>query len=436
MPVEAGPGSAVFAATTATLGSLRVRTMAAGPDTTFARVIALVEEAEANKAEVQRLADRFSAYFLPLVALIAVLTLALRRDPMAVVAVLVVACSCSFALATPIAVLASIGAGAKRGLLIKGGKYLELLAKVDTVLIDKTGTLTLGKPQITDVIPLNGAAPGRVLALAGAAERFSEHPLAEAVRQKCREEALALPAPESFEALPGFGVHAQVEGMAVIVGNERMMPSIPQDPALAELRSQGKTLLFVAAEDTVMGALAATDTLRTDAPHAIEALRALGITDIELLTGDNEQTAAALAGSLGVRYRANLLPEDKLSVVKEYQTRGHTVAMVGDGVNDAPSLAQADIGIAMGSGGSAVAAEAAHIVLLREDWKLIPQAIRIGRRTLRVIKLNILFTGLYNLVGLSLAAAGILPPVLAAAAQSLPDLGILANSSRLLHPRE
>ena len=436
MPVEAGPGSAVFAATTATLGSLRVRTLAAGPDTTFARVIALVEEAEANKAEVQRLADRFSTYFLPLVALIAVLTLALRRDPMAVVAVLVVACSCSIALATPIAVLASIGAGAKRGLLIKGGKYLELLAKVDTVLIDKTGTLTLGKPQITDVVPLNGAAPERVLALAGAAERFSEHPLAEAVRQKCREEALAMPAPESFEALPGFGVHAQVEGVAVIVGNERMMPPLPQNPALAELRSQGKTLLFVAAEDAVIGALAATDTLRPDAPHAIEALRALGITDIELLTGDNEQTAAALAGSLGIRYRANLLPEDKLAVVKDRQSRGRTVAMVGDGVNDAPSLAQADIGIAMGAGGAAVAAEAAHVVLLREDWMLIPQAIRIGQRTFGVVKLNILFTGLYNLVGLSLAAAGILPPVLAAAAQSLPDLGILANSSRLLRTKE
>ncbi len=221
MPVEAGPGATVYAATTATLGSLRVRTGRVGAESTFGRVIALVEEAEANKAEVQRLADRFSGYFLPVVALIALLTLLVRRDPMAMVAVLVVACSCSLALATPIAVLASIGAGAKRGLLIKGGKYLELLAKVDVVLIDKTGTLTLGRPQITDVIALNGASADRVLALAGAAERYSEHPLAEAVRLRCRAEGLNLAEPHEFEALPGFGVRAEVDGVRVAVGAAR-----------------------------------------------------------------------------------------------------------------------------------------------------------------------------------------------------------------------
>ena len=436
MPVEAGPGTMVYAATTAELGSLRVRTQRTGADSTFGRVIALVEEAEANKAEVQRLADRFSAYFLPAVALIAALTLALRRDPMAMVAVLVVACSCSFALATPIAVLASIGAGAKRGLLIKGGKYLELLAKADVVLIDKTGTLTLGRPQITDVVAFNGAAPNKVLALAGAAERYSEHPLAEAVRRKCRAAGLMLAEPETFEALPGFGVRAKVDGTAVVVGNERIVPGVPDNAELPVLRSQGKTLLFVAVNEAVIGVLAAADTLRSEAPQAIAALRALGIRQIEVLTGDNEQAAAALGAALGVPCRANLLPADKLAVVKEYQARGHTVAMAGDGVNDAPALAQADVGIAMGAAGTAVAAEAAHVVLMRDDWMLTPQVIRIGRRTLGVIRLNILFTGLYNLVGLTLAAFGILPPIAAAAAQSLPDLGILANSSRLLRQKE
>jgi Cd2+/Zn2+-exporting ATPase/Cu+-exporting ATPase len=432
MPVEAGPGARVFAATFARLGSLRVRATHIGPDSTFGRVIKLVEQAEAHRADVQRFADRFSAWYLPLVAAIAALTFVFRQDPLATAAVLVVACSCSIALATPIAMLASIGAAARRGLLIKGGKYLEALARADVLLLDKTGTLTLGKPRLTDVVPLNGLPADDVLQLAASAERYSEHPLAEAVRAEAQARGLALAEPQQFEAVPGLGVRAVVNGSAVVVGSRRLLAEKGAIPAAASLEAEGKTLLFVAREGEPVGVLAAADTLRPEVPAALESLRALGFRHIELLTGDNERTASSLAAALGVRYRANLLPEDKIAVVRDYQARGRTVVMVGDGVNDAPALAQADVGIALGAAGSGVALEAAHLALMREDWLLVPEAVRIARRTMGVVKGNLIFTAIYNLAGLTLAALGFLPPVLAAAAQSLPDLGILANSSRLL----
>lgn len=436
LPVEVSSGSQVFAATLARLGSIRLRVTHVGADTTFGRIIKMVEEAEAHKASVQRIADRFSAYYLPVVALIALLTFIIRRDPLASAAVLVVACSCSFALATPIAMLASIGAAAKRGLLIKGGKYLELLARADVLLIDKTGTLTIGRPQITDIVPLNERSQTELLQLAASAERYSEHPLAEAVRVAAHAQNLSLSDPQQFEALPGLGVRAQVNGTPVAIGNTRM---IPQGAALSSaqaLEEQGKTLLFVEQAGELIGILAAADTLRPEVPAALATIRKLGVKHIELLTGDNERTAAALANHVGIAYRAHLLPEDKISIVKEYQAHGHTVVMVGDGVNDAPALAQADVGIAMGVAGTDVAIEAAHAALMREDWGLVPELFEIAQRTMRVVKMNITFTVIYNLIGLSLAALGFLPPILAAAAQSLPDLGILANSSRLLRQKK
>ncbi len=463
MPVEAGPGAQVYAATYARLGHLRIRATHVGADTTFGKVIRLVEEAEAHRADVQRIADRFSAWFLPIVAAIAALTLIISRDPLATASVLVVACSCSIALATPIAMLASIGAGAQRGLLIKGGRYLELLAQADVLLIDKTGTVTLGKPQVIDVIASggkgeweNGGMGDRtfshsptlplytsptLLRLAASAERYSEHPLAEAVREAARERGLALAEPSDFTAFPGLGVRATVDGVRVAVGNRRLIEDDRReiesgeheiDDAVREWEAQGKTTLFVAVDGVLLGAIAAADTLRPEVPAALAAVRALGVRRIELLTGDNERAASALAGSLGIPYRAGLLPEDKIRIVREYQAQGHKVAMVGDGVNDAPALAQADVGIAMGAAGSDIAIEAAHVALMREDWTLVPALFRIAHRTMRVVKTNLAFTAIYNVVGLSLAALGILPPVLAAAAQSLPDLGILGNSSRLL----
>jgi P-type Cu+ transporter len=432
MPVEVGVGSSVFAATIARLGSVRLKVSRIGADTTFGKVIKLVEEAEAHRADVQRIADKFSAYYLPVVAVIALLTFLLRRDPLSTAAVLVVACSCSFALATPIAMLASIGAAAKRGLLIKGGKYLEVLARTTVVLVDKTGTLTQGKPQITDVVPLNGLSETEVLQLAASAERYSEHPLAEAVRQAARERGVALLGVEQFEALPGHGVRAHIAGSLVEVGSSRLVAGALTSNQARAMQRRGRTLLFVARDGEAVGVLGAADTVRPEVSQALAELRSLGIQEIELLTGDNEQATASLASELGVRYRSNLLPEDKIAVVKEYQANGAVVAMVGDGINDAPALAQADVGIAMGAAGTDIAIEAAHVTLLRDDWRLVPDVLRIAKRTLRVVKSNLAFTVLYNVVGLSLAAFGLLPPIFAAAAQSLPDLGILANSSRLL----
>lgn len=432
MPVEASQGAKVFAATIAQMGSLRVKTIHVGSDTTFGRVVRMVEEAEANRAEVQRIGDKFATYYLPVVIVIAAITFLATRNPLSTAAVLLVACSCSFALATPIAMLASIGAAAKHGLLIKGGRYIELLAKADTVLIDKTGTLTTGKPRLTDVVRLNGLSEERLLTLAASAERYSEHPLAEAVRQAARDRGLRLLDPQDFIAEPGRGVRAQVDGTSVEVGSWRIMGETALPGAVVELEKQGKTLLFVRVNQELAGILAAFDTLRPETPAALAELKRLGVRKIELLTGDNERTGAAIAGQLGIDYRSNLLPEDKIRIVKDYQEQKHIVVMVGDGVNDAPALAQANVGIAMGASGTDVAIEAAHIALMREDWTLLPRAFQIAQRTMRVVKMNLGFTMVYNIVGLTLAAFGFLPPILAAAAQSLPDLGILGNSSRLL----
>ncbi|GAB4524035.1 MAG: hypothetical protein OHK0046_38400 [Anaerolineae bacterium] len=327
--------------------------------------------------------------------------------------------------------LASIGAAAKSGLLIKGGKYIEALAQADVVLLDKTGTLTLGKPQITDVIALNGVSQNELLTLAASVEQDSEHPLAEAVRSAAQREGLPLREVQSFTATPGLGVHARIGEHTIAVGNRRFMGSDSLDAAV-QLEAQGKTAIYIAQNDEIIGVLGAADTLRPEISVALESLRSQGIHKIVMLTGDNERVAQAIAQTLDIDFQANLLPEDKIAVVKEYQARGHHVVMVGDGVNDAPALAQADVGIAMGVAGTDVALEAAHIAIMREDWTLIPEALRIARRTMRVVKMNIAFTAVYNFFGLSLAAMGILPPIFAAAAQSLPDLGILANSSRLL----
>jgi Cd2+/Zn2+-exporting ATPase/Cu+-exporting ATPase len=495
MPVEAGVGSRVFAATLVQLGSLRVRVEQVGEKTTFGRVIHLVEQAEAHKADVERTADKFSAWYLPVVLGVAVLTLVLRRDPLAAAAVLVVACSCAFALATPIAMLASIGAGAKQGILIKGGRYLELLDRAKVLLIDKTGTLTLGQPEVVEFWWVEGGEgdssdEARIfhllnLGLAAAAERYSEHPLAGAVRRAAEKEGLQLEIPESFEALPGMGVKAVVAGRKVEVGRctggrltgglvggqlpdgwktgnpiqddslndeQSFIKEIDEGIRLEEIEKLGRggrTLLFVRVDGRLRGVMAAEDRLRPEAPEALHRLAGMGIDTIELLTGDREQTARALVEAINgnirdinvkdipinqikISYRAGLLPEDKIEVVKSYQAQGKGVVMVGDGVNDAPALAQADVGIAMGVAGSDVAIEAAHVALMREDWLLIPEVLRIARRTMRVVRGNIAFTAVYNLVGLSLAALGYLPPIFAAALQAVPDLAILGNSSRLI----
>ncbi len=429
VPVEVRPGDRVLATTIALMGSLRLRATQVGQATAFGRLLHLIEQAETHRPQVQRIADRFSAFYLPVVAAVGLSTLLVRRDPLAMAAVFAVACSCAVALATPVALLAAVGAAARRGILIKGGRFLEALARADVLLVDKTGTLTRGHLQITDVVPRDGWRKEQVLELAASVERYSEHPIARAILRAAS--GLAVPDPQDFRALPGIGVQARVDGHEVTVGTPRLVADPEVQDQVRRLSEAGKTVLCVLRDGEPIGLLAASDELRPEAAQALAALRELGLATIELLTGDRPEAAASVAHTLGIPYRAGLLPEDKIAVVRDYQARGHVVVMVGDGVNDAPALAQADVGIAMG-GGTDVALEAGHIALLRDDWHLLPEAVRLARRTVRVIRTNLVFTALYNLLGLSLATLGHLPPVLAAAAQVFPDVGILLNSARIL----
>jgi Cd2+/Zn2+-exporting ATPase/Cu+-exporting ATPase len=438
MPVDKEPGSDVFAGTIVHGGALTVRVTRAGADTTLGRVIQLVEEAEANKAPVQRVADRFTAWYIPVVVAAAGVTYLLGRSLTAAIAVLLVSCACAIALATPTAVIAAVGQAARRGILIKGGRYLELLARVDTVVMDKTGTLTFGRPAVTDVVSLDSRSEDEVVRLAATAEQLSEHPVAAAVRQAARKRGLNAGPAEAFEARTGMGVRALSNGSRLLVGSRRMLEtekvSLPPDAEsrVAAWQDEGKTAFFLALDERVVGLLAVADEPRPEVPESLRRLRKLGIERLLLLTGDNARTARAEASRLGVEYRAELLPEDKIEVVRELQDQGHTVLMVGDGVNDAPALAQADVGVAMGVAGTDAALEAADVALMQDDWRALPEAVQVGRRTFRVIQQNLGLGVLYNVVGITLAAVGVLSPVAAAAGQSIPDLLIMLSSARLL----
>jgi P-type Cu+ transporter len=446
MPVDVGPGDHVFAATIARGGALRIQVERVGEDATFGRIVRMVEEAEGNRGRVESFADRFSGWYLPLVGAIALATYLIRGDVLATAAVLVVACSCAFAIATPVAMLASIGAAARRGLLIKGGAYIEALARADVILVDKTGTFTVGRPTVVEVAPSPGISADEVIRIAASAEHDSEHPIAAAIRAEAARRGLRTTVPAGFRAIEGSGVTADLDGHQVAVGRAtdgrdsagRDAASTAQSgaaPAASRLRESGMTVAHVARDGLPMGVIGLRDEIRPDVPDAVAALRELGFQRIELLTGDHARAAADVADLLGVDYHADLLPEDKIRIVREHQEQGRTVVMIGDGVNDAPALAQADVGIAMGAAGTDLALEVAHVALLRDDWSLVPDAFRTARRTMGVVKGNFGVTGAYNVVGLTLAAIGVLPPILAAAAQSIPDLGILGNSARLLRQR-
>jgi len=437
VPVEKRPGDQVFAATICERGALQIQTVRVGRDTTFGQIVRLVEEAEAAKAPVQRFADRFTAYYIPFVILVAAATFALTGNATAAVATVLVACSCAIAMATPITVLAAVGHGARRGIVIKGGRYLEALAKVDTIVMDKTGTLTIGRPEVTDVVPFGAAPEDEVLALAAAVERRSEHPLATGIVRAARARGLRLLEVEDFEAHPGEGIAGRIDGQRVWVGTEQLMTRTGIDlnaaarERVGRLAMEGKSVALVGRERHLLGAVALADTLRAEAAPALDALRALGIRHLLLLTGDRPEAARAVAERLGLEFEAGVLPEGKIRAIERLQRQGRVVAMIGDGVNDAPALAQADVGIAMGVAGTDVAIEAAHVALMQDDWRAVPEAVRIGRRAFRTIKQNLWFTAAYNVVGILLAATGWLPPVLAAAAQSLPDVAVMLNSARL-----
>lgn len=438
VPAEKVPGGTVYAATVAQAGFLKIRATQVGEATAFSRIVRLVEEAESRKTPVQRLAGRFAGYYLPVVLLVALATLVITGKPENAVSVLVVACACAIVLATPVVVMASVGYAARQGVLIKGGLALEQLARVDTVMFDKTGTLTRGQARVVAIESLSATPVRDLLQSAAALESRSEHPLGRAVVTEALAQGLELPEPAGFDCYPARGVTGILAGERWAVGSRRLLLElgVELDPIasgrLVEWEARGLTVFFVARSGAVVGLLGLADAIRPEAREAIARLRENGVRRFLMLTGDGEQAAAAVARELGIEYQAGLLPADKVAAVRALQAEGARVLMVGDGINDAPALAQADASIAMGQGGTAVAVEAASAALLRDDLRLIPEAILTGRRAVRTIRQNLGFTVAYNVIGLALAATGLLPPVWAAAAHNLPDLLILANSGRLL----
>ncbi|WP_030600971.1 heavy metal translocating P-type ATPase [Streptomyces fulvoviolaceus] len=438
VPVDVTVGDAVTGATVNAGGRLVVEATRVGADTQLARMARLVEEAQNGKAEVQRLADRISAVFVPVVIVIAVATfggwLGATGDTVAAftaaVAVLIIACPCALGLATPTALMVGTGRGAQLGILIKGPEVLESTRRVDTVVLDKTGTVTTGRMTLQKVYVAEGADERQVLRLAGALEHASEHPVARAVATGAEERVGPLPGAERFENVPGRGVRGRVEGHEVAVG--RLFDELPGELARAkdEAEQDGRTAVVVGWDGVARGVLAVADAVKETSAEAVRALRALGLTPV-LLTGDNRAVAEAVARQVGIdQVVAEVLPEDKVDVVRRLQGEGRTVAMVGDGVNDAAALAAADLGLAMGTGTDA-AIEAGDLTLVRGDLRVAADAIRLSRRTLSTIKGNLVWAFGYNVAALPLAAAGLLNPMIAGAAMAFSSVFVVTNSLRL-----
>ena len=467
MPVEKSAGSAVYGATINKTGTFQFRATRVGKDTFLAQIIKLVEEAQGSRAPIQRLADVVSAKFVPAVlALSAAAFLfwlflgpepALTHAILVMVSVLIIACPCALGLATPTAIVVGMGKGAEKGVLIRSAEALERAHKVDVVVMDKTGTLTVGQPSLTDLLVTSGSQE-ELLRLAASAERGSEHPLSEAILNAARERGIALEEAEGFEAIPGQGIQAGVNGASVVLGNKALMETNGLDldglDARAEaLSNQGKTPMFVASNGKVIGAIAVADTLKPEAAGVVSQLHDLGL-EVVMLTGDSSRTAEAVAREIGVdRVIAQVLPQNKADVVKELQQQGGVVAMVGDGINDAPALTQADVGIAMGTGAD-VAIESADITLVRGDLKGVLTAFRLSRGTIRTIRQNLFWAFFYNTALIPVAAgvlypvfanvggvpsaldfffgeSGFLNPVLAALAMAFSSVSVVSNSLRL-----
>ena len=439
-PVEVGPGDAVVGATVNAGGRLVVEATRVGADTQLARMAKLVEDAQNGKAEVQRLADRVSAVFVPVVILIALATfgvwLGVTGDAVsaftAAVAVLIIACPCALGLATPTALMVGTGRGAQLGILIKGPEVLESTRRVDTVVLDKTGTVTTGRMTLQTVYAADGEDEQELLRLAGALEHASEHPVARAVAAGAEERVGALPAVEHFENVPGRGVRGRVDGREVAVG--RLYDDVPEElaRAAAEAEREGRTAVLAGWDGRARGVLAVADAIKETSAAAIRELRALGLTPV-LLTGDNRTVAESVARAVGIdaaHVYAEVLPEDKVDVVRRLRAEGRAVAMVGDGVNDAAALATADLGLAMGTGTDA-AIEAGDLTLVRGDLRTAADAIRLSRRTLATIKGNLVWAFGYNVAALPLAAAGLLNPMIAGAAMAFSSVFVVTNSLRL-----
>ena len=443
LPVGKTKGDEVIGATVNKHGLLKVKATKVGKETALSQIIHIVEQAQASTAKVQRLADSISAKFVPAVVITSVLTFViwtfalgdLVSGILTFVAVLIIACPCALGVATPAALMVGVGKGAESGILIRGAEYLERSQKVNTIVFDKTGTLTKGEPEVTDVVTLGTLSEKQIVEFAGAVESGSEHPIAQAVVKRAKMERATFPALEKFEALNGLGVKAIVNGTSVYAGNRKMMKkfTIPTEfveEKMSGLESEGKTAIMIAINDKVEGIIAVADSLKESSPRAITALKDLGIECI-MITGDNEKTAKAIAKSVGIEtVIANVLPSDKAVEIKNLQSKGKVVAMVGDGINDAPALAQADIGIAIGSG-SDIAKETGGIILIKDDVMDVSRAIKLSRATMKKIKQNLFWAFAYNSGAIPIAAIGLLSPILAAAAMALSSISVIANSSLL-----
>jgi Cu+-exporting ATPase len=445
LPVAKEPGAEVWGATINQRGFLVFQATRVGRDMVLSQIIRLVEEAQTSKAPIQRLADRVAGIFVPVVMGLAGLTFlawmlwgpapALTTALVSMVAVLIIACPCAMGLATPTAVMVGSGRGAEMGILLRGGEPLERAYRLTAVVFDKTGTLTQGHPQVTDVLAWEGWPEDQVLAWAAALEEKSEHPLAEAVTHAAAHRQLRLPPLTEFEALPGLGVKARINGQEVFLGNlaflgREKIPHQDLDLHQERLAREGKTTIHLVAAGKPVGLLAAADTLKSGAAAAVAAIQTMGL-KVLLLSGDNRLAVEAVARTVGIsEVLAEVLPGDKARKVAELQAAGEIVAMVGDGINDAPALAQADVGIALGTGAD-VAAEAADLTLIRDDLTLIPQAIHLSRRMMRIIRQNLFWAFCYNVVAIPGASLGLLNPAIAALAMALSSVSVVTNSLRL-----
>jgi Cu+-exporting ATPase len=452
MPVTKWAGDTVIGATINTTGSLRMRAIKVGADTMLAQIIKLVQQAQASKAPIQRLADTASGYFVPAVIAIAIVTFAvwftagpapaLTLALVAAVSVLIIACPCALGLATPLSIMVGTGKGAQSGILIRSAEALETAHKLDTIVLDKTGTVTAGKPALTDVRPAGDLTGDELLALVAAAESDSEHPLGAAIVAGARDRGLALPAAGGFGSVTGKGIQATVDGHAVLAGNSPLLTgagisTAALGPVAAELSAQGKTPVLAAIDGVPAGVLAVADPAKDDSAAAIAALRRLGI-EVVMLTGDGARTAHAIAAQVGIgQVLAEVLPDHKADQIRGLQAEGRTVGMVGDGINDAPALAAADVGLATGTG-TDVAIESASITLISGSLAGVVTAIELSRATMRNIRQNLVFALAYNAIGILIAAGVLYPllgirlsPIIAAAAMALSSLSVVTNANRL-----
>lgn len=445
MPVDKKTGDLVYGSTINKNGFIRMQATKVGRDTALARIIKAVEDAQGSKAPIQRLADKISGIFVPIVIGIAILTFIVwftfitpgdfASSLEVLIAVLVIACPCALGLATPTSIMAGSGRAAELGILFKGGEHLESTHHIDTVVLDKTGTVTNGKPVLTDVIIAEGIDEHEFLLIVGSAEKQSEHPLAEAIVQGVESRSVQLKAPETFEAIPGYGIRAIVEGNEVLVGTRKLLAANQVDltailKKMEELETAGKTAMVASINGRYAGMVAVADTIKETSKQAIRRLQDMNI-DVIMLTGDNVRTAQAIASQVGIQhFIAEVLPEEKSEEVKKLQSSGKKVAMVGDGINDAPALAVADIGMAIGTG-TDIAMEAADITLIRGDLNSIADAILMSRKTMQNIKQNLFWAFAYNTLGIPIAAAGFLAPWVAGAAMAFSSVSVVLNALRL-----